>query len=438
MEDALETAAQNPAPLYLLWGEEFLVRKGAEELVAKILPDAAAGLNHIVLDGASPKEIAMELATLPLFPGRKLVVVRDPEFLAPKKGRVDALSKARDAWKSGRRKEGARRVLAIAARSGWGVKQLDPSASGAPSVNDWQEELGISLADQDVAFLKDVASFCREENVTAPESDVSALIELLDKGAPEGHVLVLAATDVDSKNPLVKVAKDQGELVERKVAGRLKDLDLSEIVKETLGPFKKKLAPSAEALLKDRCGGNMRLVQSELEKLAMYVDGPVIQAADVQLLIGRAREEEYLELSDALQKRDLQAALRYVDDAMGNGAHALLLLGSIAGITRSLLENHERARHFTQGAFPRSFDQFKDRVFPTIEAELKATKARAPHPYGVFLGMQAAMRYTRAELLQSLVFCADSDLALKSGGSGKLVIERLLWKLCGSANAKRA
>jgi hypothetical protein len=94
-------------PIYLFWGEEFLVRREADALARTLVPDAAAGLNLAVLDAASPREIAAELMTLPLFPGRKVVVVRDPEFLAPKKGRVDALGKVREAWKAGRRKESA-------------------------------------------------------------------------------------------------------------------------------------------------------------------------------------------------------------------------------------------------------------------------------------------------------------------------------------------
>ena len=45
-------------PLYLLWGEEYLVRKGADELVKALLPDASAGLNFAVLDAGSPREVA--------------------------------------------------------------------------------------------------------------------------------------------------------------------------------------------------------------------------------------------------------------------------------------------------------------------------------------------------------------------------------------------
>jgi DNA polymerase-3 subunit delta len=189
-------------------------------------------------------------------------------------------------------------VLAIAARAGRGVAQLDP-----PNAEAWKEELNIELAEADVDFLKEVAVFCAEERITAPESDVSALVDLLEKGLPRGQVLVIATSDLDAKNPLVKWISERGRLVERKVASKLKELDLSEIAAGVLGPSKKKLSRAAEARLKERCGGNMRLLQSELEKLALYVEGSVIEEGDVELLVAHAREEEFLELSDALQKR---------------------------------------------------------------------------------------------------------------------------------------
>jgi DNA polymerase-3 subunit delta len=434
LEDVLaEAKAGTVQPLYLLWGEEYLVRRGADELVKLLLPEASAGLNFAVLDAASPREVAQELATLPLFPGRKVVLVRDPEFLAPKKGRGDALGKAREAWKAGKRKEGARRLLALAARAGWGADQLDPSASGAPSVEAWKEELNVDLAEADLVFLKEVATFCKEERVSAPEGDASALLDLLQKGVPKGHALVLAASEVDAKSPLVKFALDKGQVVERKVAARHKDFEIEPLAVEFLKPFKKKLGKGAAEQLKERIGGNVRLLQSELEKLATYAEGPTIESSDVSLLVAHTREEEYFELSEALQSRGLKSALAYVEDAMGQGTHALQLLGAVASVTRGMLENHERLEKYAAGGLPRSFPDFKSRVFPRIEEEAKAAKGKAPHPYAAFLAMQGAARYKRRELLDALVACAEADLALKSSANGKLVIERLLWTVCGGA-----
>lgn len=431
LEDALqELEAGGEAPVYLLWGEEFLVRKSAETLLAKLVPGGSADLNLVTMDAASPREVANELATLPMFGGRKVVFLRDPEFLAPKKGRPDALGRAREAWKANRRKEAARRALAVAARAGWGPADLDPAASGTPKPADWERELGITLADADVSFLSEVAAFCVAEGLTAASGDEGALSDWLAKGAAKGQVLVVAATELEAKSAFVKQVKELGRLIERKVAAKLKDLDLSQFVAESLAPHQKKLGAGALEKLKDRVGGNFRLLQSEVEKLALHSEGNTITVKDVELLVGHAREEEYLELSDSLQKRDFAAASKYLEDTLAQGAAPLQILGAIGGIMRTLLINFERLAQLSGGKPPRNYHDFQARLWPAIEAEAKAAKARVPHPYAAFMGMQAAAGYGRQELLRGLASCAEADLALKLGGS-ELVLERLIWTLAG-------
>ena len=427
--------ASAKAPLHLIWGEEFLVRKSAEELVKRLVPGAAAGLNSITMDGASPAEIAQELATMPLFPGPKVVLIRDPEFLAPKKGRGDALGRAREAWKAGRRKEGARRVLALAARAGWGVAQLDPRASGAPSRDAWREELDVELAEADLQFLAEVAAYCREENVTVPEGDATPLVALFEKGVPPGHALVIAASEVDARNPLVKLARDRGELLERKVADSFRRLDLREAAAEILEPLGKRLGAGAVDELKERIGGNMRLLQSELEKLAAYASGSTISAEDVRLLVAKTREDEFFEAAEVLQSRDLRAGLAWLNDALEQGKHPLLLLGALAAGVRNLIDGHERMRRLGPNVSRMSSREFEKTVFPKIEQEARESGRRVPHPYAAYKAAQAAGRYSRAELIGALVACADADVSLKSSGSGQLVLESLLLRFLGAAAA---
>ncbi len=428
-----EALAGGPAPLYLISGEEFLVRKTADELVKRLVPGASVGLNLALMDGASPREIAQELATMPLFPGPKVVLVKDPEFLAPKKGKEDALARARDAWKANRRKEAARRILAIAARAGWGVNELDPSASGAPSREAWEEELNVQLGEADVQFLSEVAAFCREEGITAPESDVTALVDLFEKGVPPGHALVLASTEVDAKNPLVAIAKKRGKHLQREVArtgkgwgGSYKNLDLREAVDEFLRGTGKRLDPKAEAELKERVGGNMRTLQSELEKLAAYAERPTITVEDVKLLVSHSREDEFGELQDAIKERNLTAALAVVREAIAQEKHGLQLLPGVASAFRQLLEGRERVAQFVKGPFRMSSREFEAKIFPHIEREAKAAGRKVPHPYAAYKAAEAAGKYERGELIDALIACADADLQLKSGGDSKLVLEALL------------
>lgn len=439
MSDELEDALQDldaggERPVYLLAGEEFLVRKAAEKLLAKLVPGGSADLNLVTMDTASPKEVAAELATLPMFGGRKVVFLRDPEFLAPKKGRVDALGKAREAWKANRKKEAARRVLGLAARAGWGVGDLDVSVEGAPKPGDWDRELGVQLADVDVSFLQEVAAFCRDEGITAPSGDDTQLTDWLAGKPAPGQVLVIAATQVEAKIPFVKLAKDRGALLEFKVAAKLDRLDLNQFVVETLAPYSKKLGAGAMDALKDRVGGNFRLLQSELVKLALYSQGNTITQKDVELLVGHAREEEFFALTDAIQKRNFDAALKFVEERVEQGDHPLMLLGSVAGAVRRMVAAFEQMQVLSGGKPPRNYNDFQARLWPAIEAQAKAAKTKPPHPYASFMGMQAAVHFGRQELLRALVACAEADLALKLGGD-HLVLERLLWTLCGKATA---
>jgi DNA polymerase-3 subunit delta len=420
-------AGKAPA-VYLITGEEFLVRKTSDEIVAALLPKAMAGLNLAIHEGSSPAEVARDLATAPMFRGRKVVVVREPEFLAPKKGRPDALNKIKEAWSGGRRKVAANRALALFARAGWGADQLAAPDPGAIS-----RELEIELADADVAFLSEVGAFCKAEGLSAPEGDTGALERLLEKGVPKDHHLVIEAVHLDSRGTLAKLCAKAGLLVERRVERELRKLDIHDAAVEALAPFKKRLEPAAEKLLKDLCGGNMRLLQSELQKLALFVgDKASISAAEVELLVRRAREDEFRELSDSLGARDLKAALRYLGTALDQDEPALKIHGAMASIVRRLLE--DRVRWGKLGFGPRTGQrEFEAKGIPVLEEEAQARKAKVPHPYVAWLGFQASMRYEVPELVRAMLAIAAADVSLKSGGSGQLVLESLAMKLCQKA-----
>ncbi|HEY3446970.1 MAG TPA: DNA polymerase III subunit delta [Myxococcales bacterium] len=425
--DALlkEIEAGKAPPVYLITGEEFLVRKASDEIVGKLLPKAMAGLNLAIHEGSSPADVARDLATMPMFRGRKVVVVREPEFLAPKKGRADALGKIKEAWSAGRRKVAANRALALFGRAGWGPDQLLAPDTGAIS-----RELEIELADSDVAFLKEIGTFCKAENLTAPEGDTGALERLLEKGAPKDHHLVIEAVHLDSRSTLAKLCIKVGTLVDRKVERELRKLDIHETVVDSLASFKKKLEPAAEKLLKDLCGGNMRLLQSELEKLALYVgEAGTIREADVEAIVRRAREDEFRELSDALGSRDLKATLRYVGTALDQGEAALKIHGAIASIVRRMLEDRVRwsALGFSARTGKGDFDR---RGIPELEKEAQERGSKVPHPYVAWLGFQSCMRFEPRELVDVMLAVAQADVSLKSGGTGKLVLESLALKVC--------
>ncbi len=398
--------------IFLLSGDELLIRRTSDALTEKLLGKKSPGFNHVVMEGASAADVAEELLTVPMFRGPKAVVVRDPEFLLSKRGRGDALSKIKDAWNAGKRRVAVNRILALFAKVGLGVDALE-----CPDPEMLEDELGIQLEEADADFLRTLADYCRSEGITAPEGGAKVLEDLISKGFPKGHTLIIEATQLDGTNALVKRLKKEGVFVEQKLEQQLRNLDIHGLCTELLQPFGKRIDAAAENLLKDLCGGNSRLIQGELEKLAVYVgsERDVIREADVRLLVQRVREEEFKEISDAIGARKFREVLHYIDVSLAQGEPALKIHGAIAATVRRMLE--DRVRWSRAGMSPRMTQrEFEARGLPLLKQECEARSLKMPHPYVAWLGFQACMKYEVSELVRALSAAADADVELKSGG----------------------
>jgi len=256
----------------------------------------------------------------------------------------------------------------------------------------------------------------------------NALLRLFQEGLPEGNHVLLTQAELDIPPEFEKWLKANAVFEKYAVASKLKDLDVDALVKRCLEPFGKTLSSEAKALLKMRLGSHLRLWAQELEKLALFADGKRIEVGDVELLVANAREEEFLELSEALQQKNYAKALSHVSEALLQGASPIMLVASIASVVRSLLLNRERLNALGEkGAFPKSYGEFQKRVWPKLEAQ--AGEEKLPHPYAVFMGMSAAAHFSLDALKRLLVLCAQADLDCKSGRS-QFAVETLVRHMC--------
>ena len=122
-----------------------------------------------------------------------------------------------------------------------------------------------------------------------------------------------------------------------------------------------------------------------------------------------------------------------LDRAIADGASPFMLLGSLAGAVRRLVAERERARKAVGERRIRSFDEWQSAVLPSIsEEELGGKK-----PYGFWMKYQAATRFSRDELLDTLAALADADVAMKSGQDGRIRLERVLLGLLGRTETER-
>ena len=435
-----EARAGRPSPVYLLDGDPFLSLRAAREIAAVLVPEARRSLNVVELDAAtSPAEVASELATGGLFGGEKVVLVAEPAFLTSREDVDDAFARARAQWEKGAQRDGARRLLALAARAGWSAKDLAPDAS--PDYDDLAGELDLALRPGDAKFIAEAARFALERDLVVGKDDGGPLEALLEAGLPGGHVLLVASGKVDGRLPLVKKLGAAGRRVTLGIENAAADrpweprrLVLGPVLEAMLAGTGKRVDAEGQARLAELVGADARTLSSEVAKLAAYVgDRKVIGAADVDDVVARIAEDEFFALGNAVEERDLPAALGVLERAFADGMTPYQLVGMLAGTVRRLVLERERARRVAGERRIASARDWEAQVFPSVpDEERKGKKA-----YGFWMKYQASLRFERGELLAGLAALADADFAMKSGLDGRLALERVLLGLLGSGTRER-
>jgi len=445
LDDCLaEAAAGSPRPVYLFDGDAFLSMRAARAVAHALVPEPSRSLNLVELDAAaSPAEVAAELATVGLFGGAKAVLVQEPDFLTSREDAAEAFAGAARAFADGRQREGARRLLALAAKAGVGAKALTPGPDGRVSAEAREalaSELGVALDEPAAAFIDAAARYAAERDLkVARGDDAGALDAALARGLPPGHVLLMAAGKVDGRLPLVKKLAAAGRrvstAVEKEGQWDAQRPVLGPVLQALLAGTGKRVDRGGEAALAERVGDDARVLASEIQKLCAYVgERKVIGAADVEAVVSRVASDPFFALGNAVEERDLAQALGVLDRTLADGASPFLVLGSLAGTMRRLVAERERGRRAAGDRRIGSYDEWQRAVLPSVsEEELGGRK-----PYGLWMKYQAAMRFSRAELLFALAELAEADVAMKSGQDGRLRLERVLLGLLAPETRERS
>ncbi|HEU4385361.1 MAG TPA: DNA polymerase III subunit delta [Anaeromyxobacteraceae bacterium] len=431
LEEALaEVRDGRPAAVYLLDGDPFLTLRAARQIAEALVPEPQRALNVVELDAAAaPAEVARELATGGLFGGGKAVLVAEPAFLTSREDAGEAFDRALRSWREGKQRDGARRLVALAAKAGWTTADLDPSRADAPDLDDWRRELGVDPEDRIAAeaFLAEAGRYAVERGLQAGKEDAAALEALLSRGLPPGRVLVIAAGKVDGRLPLAKRLAAAGRRITLAVEkeGRWDDERpvLGPVLEALLTGTGKRVDRAAEARLAELVGDDARTLAAEVGKLAAYAgERTVITAEDVEALVARVASDKFFALGNAVESRDLAGALSVLRRSLEDGLSGPQLLASLAGALRRLIVEQERGRLAAPGRRLPSFEAWSAAVLPTIPADELGERK----PYGLWMKYQASQRFDRGELLDGLSALAEADLALKSGGDGQVLLERCL------------
>ncbi|HWF61491.1 MAG TPA: DNA polymerase III subunit delta [Nitrospira sp.] len=250
------------------------------------------------------------------------------------------------------------------------------------------------------------------EKLNARESDL-----LLDcvKNPVESTTLVFVSPKLDGRLKFSQALTRAAITVD---CSPLQDAQLPAWIAREAERVELRLEDAAAQVLQESCGASLYGVRHELEKLASYVPSDrSVTAADVHLLRGMDPGASVFDLTLAIAEGRRGRALSILARNLEAGEAPLRILGSLAWQYRRLWKLKESlANGGREGEVARSLrmDPWKVRAFLDRFSE--------PH-------LQAALR---------LFLDADGRLKGGSGSRPRIVLERLLLKLCEDRVGRRA
>jgi len=202
----------------------------------------------------------------------------------------------------------------------------------------------------------------------------------------------------------------------------------------------KEISDEAVAELVANVGPNARLLDNEVEKLALFVgDRSEIELADVSTICTRNKSARAFALADALGDRDLPRLLRTLDGELwemklDSQKSEIGLLYGIIGKVRAMILVRELAR---EGWIKPDADytRFKAQLEKIPISEMPEDKRFNPlgiNSYVLFKALPQARRFTPAELVAAMDLLLQCNRRLISSSlDGALILQQTLIQIAG-------
>lgn len=444
----LELKKGRLCPCILIHGEDdFSVTDALHKVIEALIPVADRDLNLFMLDGdeIDAGSLCETLLTSPLFPGRKVVVVRQAPFFHSRQTAADIIQKVRGHLEKDPLRAG-RDFMTFLAVAGWALEDLRDDGWRKIPDDEWFRLVEGEPGQQREQWLPKVIGLCVERGLTGKKSvdEGERLVETLVSGLPEGHVLILTAAAVDKRKRLYKAISDIGKIITfAQVKGDIRQrAQLMAASQSLLSAAGKSLTDRAWTVLGEKTGFDLRNSLSALEKLIVHAgDRSVIDDKDVVALIGKTKEDTVFNLTAALAEKNVAASLKILDELMVRGTQPLMILAMLIRELRLLLQAKAFLMTETLGEYDVKMDYnaFQARIYPRLKdlgtrpgGGGQALDLAAQHPYGVFLVFKNAARFSYAALVGHLERLAAADLQMKTTGRNpRWLLERFILSLCG-------
>ncbi|MBI2113866.1 MAG: hypothetical protein HYT85_02095 [candidate division NC10 bacterium] len=438
-------------PVYLLHGDELLAKDGAKAIVDALVPPEQQSLNvEVIAEDRDLASLPVRLGTLPLLGGSKVVVVHDSKAFVSKQNLGDLAKKSLQAWQAGDGERALRLFLQAVGAAGEGEGFVERAARGEVSDPEWERVLGAEATPEAEPWLREIAGRAVADGAAIPEAPGAGLAgiyeDAIQRGIPGNASLVLTAEVVDQRRALFKKIGAIGVVIDCGLrTGRTGETQMNpdrarEKIRELVAAAAKTIPGEAVASIVERTGFSMRALESEVEKILLYVGTrPAITPADVLEVLSNSRESGIFDLTNALCDRDAGRALRALRSLLGKREPLPPTLGRIAGEIRTLIIARGALERQLEGTMDPglAYGAFQSRVLPRLQRKVEGDDGSAArllemHPFRAFNTLKGATRYSLSELVRALTAIHETDLALKSSGAPEgLLMERLLLSIIG-------
>ena len=183
-------------------------------------------------------------------------------------------------------------------------------------------------------------------------------------------------------------------LEKKTLAQKFKPLEgksLKDWVAKELEGYSIEISPEAKSLLIEYTGNNLWRLHNEIEKLACYKKGEIVEKKDIELMVSPEIQANIFKTIDFLALKDKEKALSLMHTHLEKGDSPLYLLSMINFQFRNLLVIKEKI------------------------ASGKSTRGLGWHPFVVRKSAQLSKNFTLEELKKIYQKIFEADLDIKSG-----------------------
>lgn len=263
---------------------------------------------------------------------------------------------------------------------------------------------------QTLPFMSEKRLVIAKELEAFKSADLDELVSYLSDPSPSTCLVMLSSEGRYDKKSVIAAVEARG------IVTRFFPLLDREIVPwiETWGRTRGiSIQRDAAQFLLQTLGNDLQKIDNELQKVVIYIkEKKAVTLDDMKTVVGDFREYTSFDLAAALGSKDREKAFLVLSRLLQEGEAPVGLLGAIAWNFRRLM----RAK--TMEATGAGYEEIKKKL-------------------GVIFHQSASFqeqmrRFSIGELKDAFAVMLRTDKALKSSGlSGRLVLERMILRLCG-------